>query len=149
MDAQAVVREPAGRLRGTREEGVVVYRGVLFARPPVGSLRFRSPLPPEPWPGVRDASRLVQPHTRPTLPIKTCGARHPAARDNYARGGGEGQPVAALPAQRAGHGPVGDPARLIHPAEPVHHAIRNRRDLWHGGDRQAAEWSGPAMLTAA
>lgn len=56
MDAQAVVRVAAGLLRGTREEGVVVYRGVPFAQPPVGPLRLRSPLPPEPWPGVRDAS---------------------------------------------------------------------------------------------
>jgi para-nitrobenzyl esterase len=57
MDAQAVVRVAAGLLRGTREEGTVVYRGIPFAQPPTGQLRFRSPLPPEPWAGVRDASR--------------------------------------------------------------------------------------------
>ncbi|MGW8374752.1 carboxylesterase family protein [Streptomyces sp. ODS28] len=57
MDSQAVTRVATGLLRGTHEEGVVVYRGVPFAQPPVGPLRFRSPLPPEPWQGVRDASR--------------------------------------------------------------------------------------------
>ncbi|MEU5269859.1 carboxylesterase family protein [Streptomyces hygroscopicus] len=57
MDAQAVVRVTTGLLQGTREEGVVVYRGVPFAQPPVGHLRFDSPQPPEPWPGIRDASR--------------------------------------------------------------------------------------------
>ena len=38
--------------------------------------------------------------------------------DHHASGGGQGQPVSGLPAQRASHGPVGDPARLVHPANP-------------------------------
>lgn len=46
-----------GALRGTREDGVSVYRGIPFARPPVGTLRFRPPEPPGPWTGVRDATR--------------------------------------------------------------------------------------------
>ena len=46
-----------GDLRGGAEEGVRVFRGVPYARPPVGPRRFRSPLPPERWDGVRDATR--------------------------------------------------------------------------------------------
>ncbi|MFB7600590.1 carboxylesterase/lipase family protein [Streptomyces sp. NPDC056160] len=57
MNAQGLVRVTSGLLRGTSEEGVVVYRGVPFAAPPVGPLRFRSPLPPERWSGVREADR--------------------------------------------------------------------------------------------
>ncbi|PWI45010.1 carboxylesterase family protein [Streptomyces sp. ICBB 8177] len=57
MDAQAVTRVTAGLLRGIHEEGVIAYHGVPFAQPPVEPLRFRSPLPPEPWQGVKDASR--------------------------------------------------------------------------------------------
>ncbi len=42
-----------GQLEGTRERGVRVFRGVPYARPPVGALRFRAPEPPAPWSGVR------------------------------------------------------------------------------------------------
>lgn len=57
MDAQAVTRVAGGLLRGIQEEGVIAYRGVPFAQPPVGPLRFRSPLPAQPWSGIRDAIR--------------------------------------------------------------------------------------------
>ena len=35
-----------------------MFRGLPFARPPVGPLRFRPPEPAEPWSGVRDAARF-------------------------------------------------------------------------------------------
>ena len=34
---------------------VSVYRGLPFAAPPVGDLRWRPPQPVAPWDGVRDA----------------------------------------------------------------------------------------------
>ena len=46
----------AGVLQGVQEDGLRVFRGIPFARPPVGERRFRRPEPPEPWAGVRDAS---------------------------------------------------------------------------------------------
>lgn len=52
-----VVATTAGRVRGRREAGLTVWRGVPYAAPPVGPLRFRAPQPVDPWPGVRDATR--------------------------------------------------------------------------------------------
>jgi para-nitrobenzyl esterase len=44
-----------GALRGTFDDGIVVFRGIPYARPPVGPLRFASPQPPEGWTDVRYA----------------------------------------------------------------------------------------------
>ena len=44
-----------------------------------------------------------------------------AARGHHARAGGQGQPVAIVPAQRAGNRPVGDPAGGVDPAQAVHY----------------------------
>ena len=50
-----VVETSLGRLRGVESDGVRVFKGIPFARPPLGDLRWRAPLPPTPWSGVRDA----------------------------------------------------------------------------------------------
>ncbi|MFD9968661.1 carboxylesterase/lipase family protein [Streptomyces sp. NPDC059011] len=54
---RSVVRTSAGLVAGVRDHGVTVFRGVPYARPPVGPLRFASPRPPVPWRGVREAVR--------------------------------------------------------------------------------------------
>ncbi len=46
-----------GRISGIEEEGVLAFRGVPFAAPPIGVRRFRAPAPPESWSGVRPADQ--------------------------------------------------------------------------------------------
>ncbi|MFE6161535.1 carboxylesterase/lipase family protein [Streptomyces sp. NPDC056486] len=59
--AEPVVRLVAGALRGTREAGMAVFRGVPFAEPPVGPLRFAAPRPVRGWGGVRTAQSYGPP----------------------------------------------------------------------------------------
>jgi para-nitrobenzyl esterase len=56
--AAPVVRTARGAVRGAWENGLAVFRGIPYARPPVGRLRFRPPVPPARWDGVRDATRF-------------------------------------------------------------------------------------------
>ena len=49
------VQVSGGILEGMREDGALVFRGVPFAAPPVGDLRWRPPQPVASWEGVRPA----------------------------------------------------------------------------------------------
>jgi len=51
-----IVETGLGKLSGFEKDGVRVFRGVPYAQPPVGALRFRTPEPLAPWAGVRDAT---------------------------------------------------------------------------------------------
>lgn len=49
----AKVSVEGGTVQGYSEEGVHIFRGVPFAAPPVGDLRWKAPQPVVPWEGVK------------------------------------------------------------------------------------------------
>lgn len=51
-----VVPVTGGNVAGSVEGDVAIFRGIPFAAPPVGELRWRAPQPVIPWAGVRDAT---------------------------------------------------------------------------------------------
>ncbi|MDX2142066.1 MAG: carboxylesterase family protein [Rhodospirillaceae bacterium] len=53
-----VVETQEGPVRGVMDGDVAIFRGIPFARAPVGALRFKSPEPPPKWRGVRDSSQF-------------------------------------------------------------------------------------------
>src|SRR6266700_3772629 len=56
--AEPEVSTTVGRVRGRIEHGNAVFRGIPFAKPPLGALRFQAPVAPLRWDGVRDASEF-------------------------------------------------------------------------------------------
>lgn len=66
------VRTAAGLLRGSREAGLAVFRGIPYAEPPVGALRFAAPRPVRGWAGVRAAVSYGPPPPQPG-PFGTAG----------------------------------------------------------------------------
>ncbi|WP_300975089.1 carboxylesterase family protein [Sphingomonas sp. LHG3406-1] len=54
--AAQVVNAPAGTVRGTTSGSLRVFKGIPFAKPPVGDLRWRAPASLERWSGERAAT---------------------------------------------------------------------------------------------
>jgi para-nitrobenzyl esterase len=52
------VKVESGMLRGVSDAGVVSYKGVPYAAPPTGNLRWKAPQPAAHWNGVRTASQF-------------------------------------------------------------------------------------------
>lgn len=56
MMESITVHTRLGQLRGETGNGYHVWKGIPYAQPPVGKLRFHAPQPLEPWEGVRAAT---------------------------------------------------------------------------------------------
>ncbi len=55
-EGQTVVAVEGGKVRGVATNGLIVFKGIPFAQPPVGALRWRPPQPVKPWDGIRAAT---------------------------------------------------------------------------------------------
>lgn len=55
--AGEVTQINSGKIEGVEQGGVVAYKGIPFAQPPVGELRWRAPQPVKAWTGIFDASQ--------------------------------------------------------------------------------------------
>jgi para-nitrobenzyl esterase len=54
--SNTIVESPYGKLQGEQIDSVFAWKGIPYAKPPVGSLRFRAPERPDSWEGIRDAT---------------------------------------------------------------------------------------------
>lgn len=64
----ALVTAPAGTLQGQIDGGIRSFKGIPYAKPPVGSLRWKPPEAPSPWSGPKRAldfgNSCIQPSAR-------------------------------------------------------------------------------------
>ena len=61
VSGQDVACTTLGAVRGVGDGDLVAYKGIPYAQPPVGPLRWRAPQPPTPWNGIRDGSHYGPP----------------------------------------------------------------------------------------
>ncbi|KAJ8682866.1 hypothetical protein QAD02_018658 [Eretmocerus hayati] len=63
--SEPIVETCCGKVRGYVERNILgqdyyAFKGIPYAKPPVGELRFQDPVPAEPWDGIRDAKKFSQ-----------------------------------------------------------------------------------------
>ena len=63
LERTETVQTSNGPIRGYREDGLHVFKGVRYAAPPLGALRFQPPQRPKPWTEVADTVGLGAPRT--------------------------------------------------------------------------------------
>ena len=62
-----------GAIRGVAVQGGHAFRGLPYAAPPVGELRWKAPQPAVPWAGVRDGSQFGPSGPQPRVPLTNVG----------------------------------------------------------------------------
>jgi para-nitrobenzyl esterase len=53
------IKVDGGMIQGKADDGLMVYKGIPFAAPPVGELRWKAPQPLVKWDGVRTADKFA------------------------------------------------------------------------------------------
>jgi para-nitrobenzyl esterase len=65
---QPVAETVYGPVRGTDDGTALCFKGVRYAAPPLGELRFRAPRPPTPWTEPAEATRYGKTCPQPPVP---------------------------------------------------------------------------------
>ncbi|HSW58786.1 MAG TPA: carboxylesterase/lipase family protein [Dehalococcoidales bacterium] len=62
-----VAQTKSGKIEGLNENGLWVFKGVPFAAPPIGPLRWAPPQPHPGWEGIRSAKQFGRTSLQPTM----------------------------------------------------------------------------------
>ncbi|MHA2330316.1 MAG: carboxylesterase/lipase family protein, partial [Candidatus Hodarchaeales archaeon] len=55
MNKTEIISTTSGKLRGYKENGLEIFKGIPYAQPPIGDLRFSDTVEKEPWDGILKA----------------------------------------------------------------------------------------------
>jgi para-nitrobenzyl esterase len=81
QEASALITVESGTLQGAGQDGVEYYKGIPYAAPPVGSLRWEPPQSAAPWQGVRNAGAFVHDCMQKPVPGDMAASRAPLSED--------------------------------------------------------------------
>ena len=82
--AQSQIREAVvtgGRVSGVVTNGIAAFKGIPFAAPPVGTLRWKAPQPVVAWTGVKAATTFAASCLQDTTFVKLFGAPETISED--------------------------------------------------------------------
>lgn len=80
--AGPIARTRYGLLQGVRENDLSTFKGIPYAAPPVGDLRWRKPKSPVAWPGVRKANAFGKACMQnPAISLENGGDPGPLSED--------------------------------------------------------------------
>ena len=77
----ATVDVTGGKVAGATQGGLMVFKGIPFAAPPVGKLRWAEPAPVVPWQGTRQASEYGAPCMQDGSMLKFMGVAATPSED--------------------------------------------------------------------
>lgn len=55
---ECIIKTKHGTIKGIKEKGIMVFKGVPYAKPPVGELRWKEPQPIDDWDGIKDTLKF-------------------------------------------------------------------------------------------
>ncbi|MFX1480582.1 MAG: carboxylesterase/lipase family protein [Promethearchaeota archaeon] len=58
MEKEIIIETKTGKVKGYERDGIKKFKGIPYAEPPVGNLRFSSPILKKPWSGVLDCTKF-------------------------------------------------------------------------------------------
>ena len=81
MKKNDIVETTTGKLRGYIESGLHIFKGIPYAQPPTGDLRFRDTVEKEPWDHVLEAIKFSSIPPQPDIPTSSIRF-HPQSEDS-------------------------------------------------------------------
>jgi len=66
-EPRPILETKNGKLQGVERDGMVMFKNIPYAAPPVGDLRWRPPQPAQGWTGTRDASEFGEACMQPEI----------------------------------------------------------------------------------
>jgi len=81
LAAQETVSIQSGKIKGVPADGLIAFKGIPYAAPPVGDLRWRPPQPPAKWAGVRSAAEYAPRLHATAIPQRCRALGTPPAED--------------------------------------------------------------------
>jgi para-nitrobenzyl esterase len=68
MNTSTIVSTRQGKVEGVDRKGLYVFKGIPYAAPPMGKLRWAPPQPPKNWNGIRPAKEYGAISPQPLMP---------------------------------------------------------------------------------